>query len=89
MQPLASYIVQTVDYEIASNTRDHYTEKYFVTSKLDEARLVIRRGTTFRFNITFQREYNRDDDIINLVFRLKGKSAHDLIRVIHTLSLYA
>lgn len=76
MQPQASYIVRDVNFEIPFNAKEHNTDRFHLTRRENAPRLVIRRGSTFRFTITFQRDYNRVDDVINLVFRLKGGTRH-------------
>lgn len=66
--------MQKTNFLIESNSWEHRTEKFAATKDRLNPRLVVRRGTPFEIKFTFQREYNRKEDIINLVFTVKGMS---------------
>ncbi|XP_054154327.1 annulin-like [Oppia nitens] len=64
-------VLRKTDFLIESNSWEHRTEKYSVTKRDYNQRLVIRRGSLFELKFTFQRQYNRLNDVINLVFTVK------------------
>lgn len=39
--------------------------------------LILRRGQAFELRISFNREFRKGDDLINLVFSLNGKSSRE------------
>lgn len=64
--------VREVDLMIDKNTVKHYTNQFEITKRPNDNGLVIRRGMPFTIKITFQRGYRSSDDVVNLVFRVKG-----------------
>ena len=72
LQPLASFVIREINFEIERNTREHNTDQYAVTRREDDARLVVRRGDAFQISITFQRRYNKRDDLVNMIFTVAG-----------------
>jgi len=51
-----------VDFHITENRKAHKTDDYEVQQ------LIIRRGQTFDVTVTFNREYQPDNDVIILQF---------------------
>uniref|UniRef100_A0A0B7AU70 protein-glutamine gamma-glutamyltransferase n=1 Tax=Arion vulgaris TaxID=1028688 RepID=A0A0B7AU70_9EUPU len=66
--------VKTVDFDIASNTKDHHTNKFAIVS-LSSAnpQLVVRRGQPFSIEVEFTRPYDRFKDDLKLVFEAGTK----------------
>lgn len=81
IDPLALY-VREVDLMIDKNSIKHHTNQYEITKRPYDAGLVIRRGQPFTIKINFQRGYRSSNDVVNLVFRVKGLS-HNLFLIIN------
>ena len=65
-----SLVVREIDFMIEKNSWNHNTHKFHL-SKTNE-KLVVRRGTPFKLKVKFNRRINKDDDIINIIFTIKG-----------------
>jgi len=53
---------EEVDFHIEQNRKAHKTDDY------EAENLIIRRGQAFDVTVTFNREYERDTDVIVLQF---------------------
>lgn len=68
--------VVNIDYMIRDNCYEHWTDSFAITNTIDnddsneKAKLVVRRGQTFKLKITFTRAIRKEDDVINLTFTL-------------------
>lgn len=71
--------VAEVDLNVEANALLHHTDKYEVTEKrlekgeIVKPQLVVRRGTPFDINITFDRNYDDSVDDIKLIFDTSDK----------------
>lgn len=65
--------IRKVDLLIDKNSYRHNTHKYDLSTRVYDRQLVIRRGFPFHIRIAFEKTINQRDDLINLVFRVKGK----------------
>lgn len=63
-------IVELADLCIAANTKFHYTDCFLMTRQ-QNPRLVVRRGTPIKINLTLNRKYEAEKDVLCLVFTLK------------------
>ncbi|GFS03034.1 protein-glutamine gamma-glutamyltransferase K [Elysia marginata] len=68
--PLAKNVltVKSVNLHIPQNTKEHRTADYDCTDRLENARLVVRRGQVFIMTLTFQRPWSSQDDDLFLQF---------------------
>lgn len=64
-------IVELVDLRISANTKFHYTDCFYLTRQ-QNPRLVVRRGAAVKLNLTLNRKFDADKDVLCLVFTLKG-----------------
>lgn len=64
-------IVELVDLRISANTKFHYTDCFYLTRQ-QTPRLVVRRGAAVKLNLTLNRKFDADKDVLCLVFTLKG-----------------
>lgn len=64
-------IVEIVDLCIPSNTVAHHTNVFHMVQK-QNPNLVIRRGSPFKLDLTMNKAYDAEKDILCMVFTLKG-----------------
>ena len=65
-------MVSSVNYLISGNSRRHRTDKYFLSMRPIHPQLIIRRGQPFDLRITFERKFRYGEDVLSLVFLVKG-----------------
>lgn len=65
-------MVNKVDPCISANGKDHHTSQYDVMRRTDP-HLVVRRGQPFMLNITLNRPYSRERDVVTFIFTADGK----------------
>lgn len=66
-------MVRSVNYMIELNSRLHKTENYSLSKRDVNPRLVVRRGQPFEMRISFERKFRYREDLLSLVFVVKGK----------------
>jgi len=64
--------VKTADFRVLENAFNHHTDSYDRVMTEKDRCLVIRRGVAFKFQLTFDRPYDKGNDLVSLVF-LSGK----------------
>ncbi len=69
--------VKKIDYLIDDNTKDHKTH-YYTKTKGNRPKLVVRRGQTFEIKVYFDREYDKEDDII-CIYMETGSTATNIL----------
>ena len=67
-------IVRSVDLCIEDNGLKHHTERYdsMQRNSHENAKLVVRRGESFRVRLTLNRPYSRSTDLISFVFTMEN-----------------
>lgn len=65
-------VVRSVNYQVESNSRRHRTDKYFLSKRPIHPQLIVRRGQPFELRITFERKFRYSEDVLSLVFLVKG-----------------
>lgn len=68
-------MVRSVNYLVEGNSRRHRTDKYFLSKRPIHPQLIVRRGQPFEVRITFERKFRYSEDVLSLVFLVKGKEA--------------
>ncbi|KAJ8302695.1 hypothetical protein KUTeg_019091 [Tegillarca granosa] len=86
-EPIEVIHVKWVDLHIPANTKDHHTNRYYVTDKnrnKGKLELVVRRGQEFKMTILFDRPYDKNNDDIKLVFEigLKGSLTKETLAML-------
>lgn len=64
-------IVELVDLRVAANTKFHYTDCFSLACQ-HNSRLIVRRGSPVKINLTLNRKFESEKDVLCLVFTLKG-----------------
>ena len=77
----AVLIVQNINFHIDDNVTEHYTGDYDIV-QMENPCLVIRRGFPFKLGVTFNRSYDKEKDVVCLVFTAKGKFEHKIMQSI-------
>ncbi|XP_054723069.1 annulin-like [Uloborus diversus] len=67
-------IVELVELNISENSAVHHTDSFHLVRKQNPS-LVIRRGSPFKVNLTLNREFDSEKDVLCLVFTLKDASS--------------
>ncbi|KAG8198472.1 hypothetical protein JTE90_022202 [Oedothorax gibbosus] len=62
--------VQSLDWRIEENASTHHTGDYDLVQS-ETPSLVLRRGFAFKLGLTFNRGFNKDKDVVCLVFTAK------------------
>ncbi|KAI1284879.1 Annulin [Halotydeus destructor] len=73
LNPFAALTVTKVNYQLDLNGREHFTDRFAILKRNVKPKLIVRRGTSFKLTITFHKEFNRTDHLINLVFYVKDE----------------
>ncbi|KAH9499757.1 hypothetical protein Btru_077752 [Bulinus truncatus] len=60
--------VQSIDLNVADNTKTHHTKNYEICKSRVDSKLVVRRGQPFTIKITFSRAYDEQKDDLRLLF---------------------
>ncbi|XP_064598835.1 hemocyte protein-glutamine gamma-glutamyltransferase-like [Liolophura sinensis] len=67
--------IQSVDFNIAANTKAHHTDEFEITKEKQAGilhgnprQLVVRRGQPFDVKVTFSRRYDDKKDDLRLIF---------------------
>ncbi|XP_042909148.1 annulin [Parasteatoda tepidariorum] len=63
-------VVQGIDYHIDENVTAHFTGDYDIVQS-DTPNLVIRRGFPFKLGIKLNRSYDKEKDVVCIVFTAK------------------
>jgi len=66
-------VVVSVNFLVETNSRKHRTDKYFLSKRTINPQLIVRRGQPFEFRITFERRFRYSEDVLSLVFLVKGE----------------
>ena len=66
----APLIVELVDLCLAANTKHHNTDCFYLTCQ-QNPRLVVRRGSPIKINLTLNRRFESEKDVLCVVFTLK------------------
>ncbi|KFM78740.1 Annulin, partial [Stegodyphus mimosarum] len=69
----AVLIVQSIDFQIDENVSSHFTGDYDIVQSENNA-LVLRRGFPFKLGVTFNRAFDKEKDVVCLVFTAKDAS---------------
>ena len=64
--------VETVDYQVATNTVEHHTDEYEITQIGQERppQLVVRRGQPYEVQLKLDREFNKGTDKIKIIMEI-------------------
>jgi len=79
--------VEAVDFLIEKNTKYHKTDRYEITHERKKilatlpAELVVRRGQSFDFDLTFDRPYNQQELDIRVTFTLDTTNMNEIALV--------
>lgn len=65
-------IIRSIDPCIKENGDSHHTSKYDVCNRQIDPQLVVRRGQTFSLDITLNRPYNDQKDMMSFIFSVEG-----------------
>lgn len=70
-------VVHSVNFLIEANSRFHRTNRYFLSKRQQNPKLIVRRGQPFELRITFERRFRYGEDVVSFVFIVKGLSSID------------
>ena len=70
----SEHYTQLYEYDELNKQRSNRLLSRLTSSNRESKRrpLILRRGQSFELKITFNREFRKGDDLINLVFSLNG-----------------
>jgi hypothetical protein len=68
-------IIRKIDPCNIINGISHHTSKFELMNRQFEPQLVVRRGQSFRLDITLNRPYNEEKDGVSFIFTVDGNKS--------------